>query len=399
MRFRFAECLLVIVSTGVTYLAAEAAFALVGLRYVPLRLQGELPEEIRVFAQSSKSGVVPRSPVLLLGDSYAQGYGDWLLEANPDGNGPFHSGHVIQALTGRDVVTLGVSGAGSPEGMAALPAVAYAHANRAWYLRLPKPAVAVVYFYEGNDLNNNLTFLEHRVPDPAVAGLAERIDRSIADYPSALFVDPGWERHFPLWRFVARMVQQAYAEVTGTAQAQAPEDPSIAAQAHSPNAVEIAGRPAELPGHLQSPALELTRADLERATLVFDRSLAFLQKLLPGTPVLVVYVPSPLSSYRLLGAEISSQQYVPGAATHYPTVRVSEYSNAVCQLIRAATTGHGAGFLDLRPAIRSASARDFVHGPRDFKHFNRNGMEVLGQAVAARIDRPLMEEPCSQGPN
>jgi len=85
LRFRFAECLLVIVSTGVTYLAAEAAFALVGLRYVPLRLQGELPEEIRVFAQSSKSGVVPRNPVLLLGDSYAQGYGDWLLEANPDG--------------------------------------------------------------------------------------------------------------------------------------------------------------------------------------------------------------------------------------------------------------------------------------------------------------------------
>ena len=43
MRFRFAECLLVIVSTGVTYLAAEAAFALVGLRYVPLRLQGDRP--------------------------------------------------------------------------------------------------------------------------------------------------------------------------------------------------------------------------------------------------------------------------------------------------------------------------------------------------------------------
>ena len=76
MRFRFAECLLVIVSTGVTYLAAEAAFALVGLRYVPFRLHGELPEEIRVFAQSSKSGVLPRSPLPLLGDSYAQGYGD-----------------------------------------------------------------------------------------------------------------------------------------------------------------------------------------------------------------------------------------------------------------------------------------------------------------------------------
>lgn len=396
MRFRLAECLLALVSTGLTCLAAEAAFSYIGLRYVPLRLQGELPEEIRVFAQSSKAGVLPRNPVLLLGDSYAQGYGDWLLETNDNGNGPFHSGHVIQAQTGRDVITLGVSGAGSAEGMAAVPAAAYAHSDQAWYLRLPKPDVAVVYFYEGNDLNNNLTFLEHRIANPDAAGLAEKIDRSIAEYPQALFVDSGWWRHFPLSRFLVRLAQQAYAEASGTAQAPVPEDPTITAQSDSPNAVEVAGKAAELPGHLQSPALELTRGELERGTLVYDRSLVFLKKLLPGTPILVVYVPSPLSSYRLLGAEVSSQQYVAGAATHYPRARVPEYSNAICELIRTATIGHGAGFLDLRPAIRAASARALVHGPRDFKHFNRKGMEALGQAVADRIDRPLVEGPCSQ---
>ena len=201
----------------------------------------------------------------------------------------------------------------APKASPPLPAVAYAHADQAWYLRLPKPAVAVVYFYEGNDLNNNLTFLEHRVANPDAAGLAERIDRSIAGYPAALFVDPGWSAAFSA---VALCGPHGRSRPTpkrpGTAQAPAPEDPSVAAQADSPNAVEIAGKAAELPGHLQSPALELTRVDLERATLVFDRSLAFLQKLLPGTPILVVYVPSPLSSYRLLGAEISSQQYVRG---------------------------------------------------------------------------------------
>jgi hypothetical protein len=53
----------------------------------------------------------------------------------------------------------------------------------------------------------------------------------------------------------------------------------------------------------------------------------------------------------------------------------------------------------LRAAIRAASAGGLVHGPRDFKHFNRRGMEVLGQAVAERIDRPLLEGACSQGQN
>jgi len=65
------------------------------------------------------------------------------------------------------------------------------------------------------------------------------------------------------------------------------------------------------------------------------------------------------------------------------------------RLIRAATAEQGAGFLDLRPAIRAAGIDDLLHGPRDFKHFNRKGMEVLGRAVAARIDSPLVPEPCS----
>ena len=173
MRIRISECILAISATAVAYLAAEAAFLLVGLRYVPLRLHLHLPEDVRVFAQSSKSGVVPHDPVLLLGDSYAQGAGDWLLETDPNRNGPFHSAHVINRLTGRDVITLGVSGAYSKD---------------AWYLRLPPPHVAVVYFSEGSDLNDNLRFLAHRVGDLDVADKVDRIDRSIAAYPSELSV-------------------------------------------------------------------------------------------------------------------------------------------------------------------------------------------------------------------
>ena len=390
-----------IVSIGVTYLASEAAFSLVGLRYIPLRLHGTLPEDIRVFAQSSKAGVVPRDPVLLLGDSYAQGYGDWLLETDPNRNGAFHSGHVIQDASGRDVITLGVSGAGSAEGIAAFPAIAYARSGQAWYLRLPSPHLAIVYFYEGNDLNNNMTFLEHRVENPDAADMVERIDRSIAAYPSALSVDTGWSRHFPLLRFTARIVQRVYAGPASTTATEGAgsDNAATAAQADQPNVVEVAGRAVELPPNLQSPSLELTRPELERAALVYERSLAFLRKLLPGAPVLVVYLPSPLSSYRLLGPEVSSQQYVVGRATRYPRERVEEYSNAICQLIRTATIGQGGGFLDLRVAIRAASARDLLHGPRDFKHFNRTGMEVLGRAVAERISHPLEQDSCLQGAN
>jgi hypothetical protein len=386
------NALLAIAATLLTYLAAEAAFSLAGLRYVPLRLQADLPADVRVFAQSSKAGVVPREPVVLLGDSYAQGYGDWLLAADPDRNGPFHSAHVIQAITGRDVITLGQSGAGSAEGLVALPAAAYARTRDAWYLRLPPPGIAVVYFFEGNDLNNNTAFLARRVGAPTAPDLAERIDRTLAAYPAQFMGAPQTWRHLTLFRFASTMVRRLYAE--GTA-GSTPEPPApYAGTGDPPNLVEVAGHAVALPANLQSPALELTGPEIDRAVLVFARALAFLRGLMPGVPVLVAYLPSPLASYRLAAPEVSIQPYMTDRPTRYPGERVAAASDMICGLIRAAAIAHGAGFLDLRPAIRATSAREVVHGPRDFKHYNRPGMEALGRAVAARIGEPTAQPPC-----
>src|SRR5262249_36928514 len=155
--------------------------------------------DVRVFAQSSKAGSVPRDPVILLGDSYAQGLGDWLWDTDPGWNRPFSSAHVINAVTGRDVITLGASGAGSAEGVARLPASAYRSTQDAWYLRLPPPRVAVIYFYEGNDLNDNLRFLASRAQAIDAADPAERIDRAIAAYPPPFPAPAGWSHHLPLF--------------------------------------------------------------------------------------------------------------------------------------------------------------------------------------------------------
>jgi hypothetical protein len=112
---------------------------------------------------------------------------------------------------------------------------------------------------------------------------------------------------------------------------------------------------------------------------------------------MVVYIPSPLSSYQLLSPRVSIQRYLKDQlrrGAYYPKERVAQYSNLICGLIRAATIDQDAGFLDLRPAIRAASLQELVHGPRDFTHFNRKGLLVLGQEVARRIDRPLAQDSC-----
>ena len=65
-RVHLSEMLVLATSVVLTYLACEAAFSGFGLRYLPLRLHEHLPDEIRIFAQSSKAGVVPHHPVLSL---------------------------------------------------------------------------------------------------------------------------------------------------------------------------------------------------------------------------------------------------------------------------------------------------------------------------------------------
>ena len=62
---------------------------------------------------------------------------------------------------------------------------------------------------------------------------------------------------------------------------------------------------------------------LGSAVLVFERSLAYLRALLPETPVIVVYIPSPLSSYRLISPDVSFQDRKTGFSTRKKSPRTA----------------------------------------------------------------------------
>src|SRR5215813_3862794 len=108
-----ANLALVVVSLAVTYLAASFVIFRFLLPHLSLNLHPHFPDIAEVFAQTSKAGAVPRDYIALLGDSYAEGQGDGLLAAGGDRAKFMHSAHVLQRLTGRDVVSLGIGGAGS----------------------------------------------------------------------------------------------------------------------------------------------------------------------------------------------------------------------------------------------------------------------------------------------
>src|SRR2546423_7226540 len=153
-RSRLANTALVLLSLAVTYVAASFFLFRVLIGDLPINLRPHFPDLAEVFAQTSKAGTVPRDYIALLGDSYAEGQGDGLLDANGDRTKALHSAHVLHRLTGRDVISLGIGGAGSVQAMVRQP-TRILRDGCFLYPRLDAPRQMLVYFYEGNDLDEN----------------------------------------------------------------------------------------------------------------------------------------------------------------------------------------------------------------------------------------------------
>jgi hypothetical protein len=390
------NALLVLTSFAFTVAVIELATSLYLVRLLPLKLHAALPRGVRVLAQSSKRGVVPRDYVAILGDSYAQGSGDWLLEVDQNANPPFHSAHVLHERSGRDVVSFGASGAGSLRALVTEPVAGLRYLDRLPLLRPGPPSDILVYFYEGNDLVDNALDIRLRYQnryDPA-----RLRDRSYF----RSFIEQAAIAETPIGRDAAQvfpwddliLVRTVIRMVGATLLHGWPEPRPTTWTPGRVNRAWIAGRQQAIPDGLQSPALELDDAEIELGEYVFGESLNYLRAAFPTARIGVVYLPSPLSSYRLASDEVVYQaqidddgdgQYEDHQGTA-PAALVARRSDAICAAVRAFAEREGVGFRDARLALWPQAAAQAIHGPRDWKHFNRVGHEAL-----AGVDQQLLD--------
>src|SRR5262249_2385788 len=147
-------------STVIAFIAFQLVFFRVFLVNVELPARPWLPETAGVLAQNTKAATVPRNYVAILGDSYAEGLGDVLLKADDDDSHGFHPAHVIRELTGWDVVRFGKAGAGSAEAFVLLPSRVMNGSQCAIFPTIGDPDRILAYFFEGNDIEDNVRFLE-----------------------------------------------------------------------------------------------------------------------------------------------------------------------------------------------------------------------------------------------
>ena len=382
--------LLAALSLVVTWLVLELLVVPLALPLTPLRIQAGLPRPLRPLAQSSKQGTLPDRYVALIGDSNAQGAGDWLLSVDAIRNPAFHSAHLLCEKTGRNVINFGASGAGSLRAMGTEPEASVDTLRRTWRYRLADPELLLVYFYEGNDLQDNLRDLDHTYAAGGFDPAREFDGAYFRDFVRATAAERSpVAEDLAAWRFtdnffLARFVMRVIRALVDRSWQQGEPAPDW-----SPGGVsraEIGGAQRALPDGLQGPPLELSPDELELAFWAHAQAFALLRERFPEARSLVIYLPSPLAIYRITSPEVDVQIQRGSGPTRFARAELAERSDLVCQRIEAITRAGGGQFVDARPALWEAAAREPIHGPRDWKHLNRVGQERLAELVVAALE-------------
>jgi hypothetical protein len=379
---------LVVVSSAITYLILEVIFFRLMLPHLPLQYRVYLPDRADFFLQISKSQYVPKDYIALIGDSYAQGMGDWLLSLGYKSSEPYHSADVIHEKLGQDVASLGRARSGSAEAMVLRVARIFNDPYCYLFPAIPPPKRFLVYFYEGNDIEDNYELIQHYVRPDGSSPLAPQIDSFLQNQYAAT---SGLRCHGHLGDTIWKMIQ--YHVRFGLH----PDARYNVGPVPPTNHILINGAPTNA-RELGGGAMAMDEKQLDDGVLVYDRSLAWFQRRFPGVPITLVYIPSPGAIYRYPSANVMSAEYYdpndqprigrpklrPGR--EFPASAIYAMSQNICERIRAVSLAHGIGFIDTRPAFRKAGAHTPLHGPRDWGHPNEAGYRLLGTLLAERID-------------
>jgi hypothetical protein len=359
---------------------------------LPLDARRFVPPPYDRLAENTKEGTIPKNYIAIVGDSYAYGLGDWALQVLDSSwwtaGKPFDSASVIHDALSADVVSLGSAGFGSIRGSALNPVVALQLLYARFHIEAPR--LFLVYFYEGNDLSDNLEELRSAGYDSLPGALS-----SGNRFSSWLWTQAASEAHssdsgrFLGLKLLLALSRNAWERLNGRGGA-IPELLSKRASKDY-NRAKFESWIRALPDRLDGPALELSPGETDLAIEAFHQSLAFLIASFPHSRVAVVYIPSVLSCYLFEGAVSAHTAW--SRPTVYPAAMVGVRSHEVGRRIRTAALQSGAAFIDPRPALRVEAARTPIHGPRDWRHFNRLGYETLGRVIVSwlrTVEWPLL---------
>jgi len=349
---------------------------------------------------------MPKDYIALTGDSYAVGAGDWLNEVrkrNFSGSPDYSAAHLIHKKTGIDVVSFGQAGAGSFNGIWLEPVTQFLHINSVRGYKLSPPKDILIFFYEGNDIYDNIQFLQESL---AVAGeiskkrIQEFLNVEFEKVLNRQFDNSIW-RNMLFTRSILYGASNLYKEwglsnkqpkIKNLHNKVLPKGEGHFATIDQKkvriNVALVNGEKVNLPSHLQAPPsfgldneerITGSKDNLIRLSAhIFEQSLVRLASFFRNAKIKIIFIPSPVSSYKMVSSHIHFKGHmsVPDALL---TTEIEKRHIKLCKTIKRVAANHNFSFINSTKSLKKATSTGFVHGPIDWDHFNKRGYQVLSE--------------------
>ena len=386
------------------------------LHKLPLPFYLGLGKDYKILGQYHKKSVIPVDYIALVGDSHALGSGDWYLQVvkkHKLTQGDYHSAHILYNKTGRDVLSFGALGSGSLRGLVLKPISYFKHFNLLRDFELKQPKEILVYFFEGNDLSDNMidiynhyrdnydmarlydheyfkTFIEKEILS------TDRIYRGEVPYKNWLFsrflVESVGDNIYneikrgikKFKRFLVESVaDNIYKEIKPGIKKFKQVSPNFSGKVSPTNSdiAKVGGKELPIPHSTQQPALNLNEEQTRQAIYVFEQSLKYMAEFFSESKITIVYIPSPIAVYKWASPTITIVGGTLSPVGVTPVVRVYQRSDEIFEQIKTIAEKYNHPLIDTRPLLRATALKEPVHGPRDWYHPNKKGYEAIAQGI------------------
>ena len=141
----------------------------------------------------------------------------------------------------------------------------------------------------------------------------------------------------------------------------------------------------------------VTKDYFDMAVYIFEQSLLMLQNHFKAVPIVIVYIPSPLSIYSIKSPVVIYKHefplnqafQVPGHVqsgtrdryTYMKSELIPLKSQEISKRIQNLAKRHHFQFLNSRKHLMKAASNIPVHGPKDWTHLNEAGYKTLSKAI------------------
>ena len=157
------------------------------------------------------------------------------------------------------------------------------------------------------------------------------------------------------------------------------------------NLTMMNGKKVGLPTHLQGPpSFGLNSKErsagskdnlIELGVYVFEQSLLRLASFFPRVKIKIIYIPSPVSSYKMVSSHIHFRGFMQDIDV-METIEIKKRHIKLCNSIKRLAKIHNFSFVNSTKSLKKATSTGFVHGPIDWDHFNKRGYQVLSEDLA-----------------